>query len=184
MAVACRVLKLARQPYYRWLKDPVSAHDFREAYRANALFDAYRDDPEFWHRLLADHARQVGQEMADRTAWKITSANGWISQATRSGRGKDGRPGPAVHDDRCARIDAKGRVRHDFTAQGPNQVWLTDITEHPTREGKVYLCAIKDAYSNRIVGYSMSHTMTALGRKRLEQRREHAQQRCWLHPPQ
>ena len=37
----------------------------------------------------------------------------------------------------------------------PNQLWLTDITEHPTGEGKLYLCAIKDACSSRIVGYSM-----------------------------
>ena len=39
--------------------------------------------------------------------------------------------------------------------------WLTDITEHPTSEGKLYLCAIKDVWSTRIVGYSMSHRMTA-----------------------
>ena len=38
-------------------------------------------------------------------------------------------------------------------------MWLSDITEHPTREGKLYLCAIKDVWSNRIVGYSMSERM-------------------------
>jgi putative transposase len=40
-------------------------------------------------------------------------------------------------------------------------VWLTDITEHPTAEGKLYLCAIKDCFSNRIVGYSIGDRMTA-----------------------
>jgi transposase InsO family protein len=39
-------------------------------------------------------------------------------------------------------------VRRDFTADAPNQVWLADITEHRTREGKLYLCAIKDLFSN------------------------------------
>ena len=39
------------------------------------------------------------------------------------------------------------------------QVWLSDLTEHPTREGKLYLCAIKDVWSNRIVGYSISERM-------------------------
>ncbi|MGP9584014.1 MULTISPECIES: DDE-type integrase/transposase/recombinase, partial [unclassified Brachybacterium] len=39
--------------------------------------------------------------------------------------------------------------------------WLTDITEHWTDEGKLYLCAIKDAFSGRIVGYSMSDRMKA-----------------------
>ena len=48
-----------------------------------------------------------------------------------------------------------------FTADGPNRLWLWDITEHPTAEGKLYLCAIKDVYSNRIVGYSISDRMTS-----------------------
>ena len=40
-------------------------------------------------------------------------------------------------------------------------MWLTDITEHPTGEGKLYGCAIKDVFSNRIVGYSIADRMTA-----------------------
>lgn len=42
-----------------------------------------------------------------------------------------------------------------FTAGAPNQLWFSDITEHRTAEGKLYLCAIEDAFSNRIVGYSI-----------------------------
>ena len=49
----------------------------------------------------------------------------------------------------------------EFRASGLNPLWLTDITEHPTGEGKLYLSAIKDACSNRIVGYSMDARMTA-----------------------
>lgn len=52
-------------------------------------------------------------------------------------------------------------VRREFTAAAPNQLWLTDITEHPTAEGKLYLCAIKDACSKRIVGYSIDARMTS-----------------------
>ena len=50
VAVTCRVLKLARQPYYRWLANPVTDAEYLEAHRANALFDAHRDDPEFGYR--------------------------------------------------------------------------------------------------------------------------------------
>jgi putative transposase len=46
-------------------------------------------------------------------------------------------------------------------AAGGLLVWLTGITEHPTSEGRLYLCAFKDLYSGRIVGYSMSSRMTA-----------------------
>jgi putative transposase len=57
-----------------------------------------------------------------------------------------------VHDD---------LVRREFTAPAPNRLWLTDITEHPTAEGKLYLCAVKDACSKRIVGYSIDERMTS-----------------------
>ncbi|MEK8225023.1 DDE-type integrase/transposase/recombinase [Oerskovia sp. M15] len=68
-------------------------------------------------------------------------------------RGKNGKtPGPPAHDD---------LVKRDFTSSAPNELWLTDITEHHTAEGKVYLCAIKDVYSNQIVGYSISDRMEA-----------------------
>lgn len=149
VSVTCRVLKLARQPYYRWLADPITDAELVEAYRANALFDAHRDDPEFGHRLLADEARDAGQAMADRTAWRIASQNGWWSSFGKKARGGK-KAGPPAHDDLVGR---------DFTADAPNRLWLTDITEHRTAEGKLYLCAVKDVYSNRIVGYSIDSRM-------------------------
>lgn len=159
VTVTCRVLKLARQPYYRWLAGPITPSEVVEAYRANALFDAHKDDPEFGHRLLAHEARDAGEAMADRTAWRITTANGWWSVFGKK-RGRNGKkPGPAVHDDLCTVTDEKGRVRHEFTADRPNQLWLTDITEHKTSEGKLYLCAIKDVFANKIVGYSIDSRM-------------------------
>ena len=161
VVVSCRVLKLARQPYYRWLRDPVTSRELEEAYRANALFDAHRDDPEFGYRLLADEAREEGQAMSDRTAWRIASSNGWWSVFGKK-RSKNGKkPGPAVHDDLCVVIDEHGRERHRFVASRPNQLWLTDVTEHKTSEGRLYLCAVKDAFSGRIVGYSIDSRMKA-----------------------
>jgi putative transposase len=65
-------------------------------------------------------------------------------------RGKKAKVGAPAHDD---------LVRRSFTAPAANELWLTDLTEHPTREGKLYLCAIKDVWSNRIVGYSMADRM-------------------------
>ena len=79
VTATCRVLKIARQPYYRWLASPVTDTELAEAYRANALFDAHRDDPEFGYRYLLDEARDAGQSMAARTAWRICSDNGWWS---------------------------------------------------------------------------------------------------------
>lgn len=157
--MTCRVLKLSRQPYYRWLADPITTSEVVEAYRANALFDAHKDDPEFGHRLLADEARDAGEAMSDRTAWRIASSNGWWSAFGKK-RGRNGKkPGPPVHDDLCAVVDEYGRTRHVFAADAPNQLWLVDITEHKTAEGKLYCCAIKDACSGKIVGYSIDSRM-------------------------
>ena len=61
VTVTCRVLKIARQPYYRWLQSPVTNADLVEAYRANALFDAHKDDPEFGYRFLLDEAKEAGR---------------------------------------------------------------------------------------------------------------------------
>ena len=151
VTVTCRVLKLARQPYYRWLANPITNAELVEAFRANALFDAHRDDPEFGHRLLADEARDAGEAMSDRTAWRITSENGWWSAfGEKRARGKGRKAGPPVHDD---------LVQREFIADAPNRLWLTDITEHHTGEGKLYLCAIKDVFSGKIVGYSIDSRM-------------------------
>ena len=69
---------------------------------------------------------------------------------SRKHRGKDTRPGPPVHDNNVGR---------NFTASGPNELSLADITEHRTMEGKLYVCAITDVFSNRIVGYSIDSRM-------------------------
>jgi putative transposase len=151
VVVTCRVLKLARQPYYRWLARPVTDAEVTRAYRANALFDAHGDDPEFGYRFLVDEARDAGQTMSERTAWAICAENRWWSVfGKKKARGKGRKVGPPVHDDLVGRV---------FTADGPNRLWLTDLTEHPTSEGKLYLCAIKDVFSNRIVGYSIDSRM-------------------------
>ncbi|MCC5675488.1 IS3 family transposase [Kocuria rhizophila] len=152
VAVSLRVLKLSRQPYYRWRHQQVTTAELTEAYRANALLDAHRDDPEFGYRFLVSEAAESGEVMCERTAWRICRDNQWWSVFGKK-RGKNGkRPGPPIHDD---------LVKRDFSADDVNELWLTDITEHWTDEGKLYLCAIKDVFSGRIVGYSMSDRMKA-----------------------
>ncbi len=74
-------------------------------------------------------------------------------------RASSRKPGPPVHGDLLAVMDDKGGVTHDFTASAPDEKWLTDITEHPTGEGTLYLCAVKDCCSGKIVGYSIDSRM-------------------------
>jgi putative transposase len=116
------------------------------------LVDLHDDDPECGYRFLADGLESAGHDLGERRVWRLCRDQRLWSTTTRRGRRGKGRPGPAVHDD---------LVQRDFSAQRPDQIWLTDITEHPTSEGKLYCCAIKDVFSNRIVGYSIDERMTA-----------------------
>ncbi len=152
VTVTCRVLKIARQPYYRWLASPISDSELDDAYLANAIFDAHRDDPEFGYRFLTDEVREIGFDVCERTVWKVCRDNGWWSVFGKPKGRKHPKPGTASHDD---------LVRRNFTADAPNRVWLVDLTEHRTAEGKLYLCAIKDLFSNRIVGWSIDSRMKA-----------------------
>jgi transposase InsO family protein len=153
VTVSCRVLKLARAAYYRWLNTPFTDGQLDEAWLANAIFDAHRDDPEFGYRFLADEVRQGDHgDVSDRVVWRICRDHQWWSVFGKPKRGKGSKPGTPAHDD---------LVRRDFTATAPNELWLTDITEHWTREGKLYVCAIKDVFSNRIVGWAIDSRMKA-----------------------
>jgi putative transposase len=96
VTVTCRVLKIARQPYYRWLENPITQAELDEAWSA-------------------------GFSAAERTVWRISSDNGWWSVFGKKKRGKKAKVGAPAHDD---------LVRRDFTATGPNRVWLTDIERH------------------------------------------------------
>jgi putative transposase len=52
-------------------------------------------------------------------------------------------------------------VHRQFAQPLPDQLWVTDITEHPTREGKVYCAVVLDAFSRRVVGWSIDSSQTA-----------------------
>jgi transposase InsO family protein len=156
--LTCGVLGFSPQAYDARLAAPISPRDLEDAYLTNALIDAHGDDPEFGYRLLADELGRLGQAVGERRVWRLCSQQKlWSTTVCKGRRGTGKMPGPAVHDD---------LVQPKFTAQRPNQVWVTDITEHPTAQGKLYCCAIKDLaikdlFSNRIVGYALHERMTA-----------------------
>jgi putative transposase len=151
VAVTCRVLGFSKQAFYAWCREPVSRRDWDDAHLINAAVDIHHDDPEFGYRFITDELAEQGLIASrNRVNRLCTQQRLWSVHAGK--RGLTRRPGPPVHDD---------LVLRDFTAPAPNRLWLTDITEHPTAEGKLYLCAVKDASSKRIVGYSIDSRMTS-----------------------
>jgi transposase InsO family protein len=150
--LTCGVLGFSPQAFYKWQARPCSDRDIDDARLTNVILDVHADDPEFGYRFIADELDALGHQACERRVWRLCSQQRIWSTTTKKGRRSSAKqPGPAVHDD---------LVQRDFTAPAPDVVWLTDITEHPTVEGKLYCCAIKDVFSNRIVGYSLGDRMT------------------------
>ena len=154
VAVACRVLAVSTAGYYEWRERAPSA-------RAVA-------DQALSEQIVEIHAMSRGSYGASRVHAELRLGQGVrcgrkrVARLMRSAglhgiyrrRGRHARPAPAVHDD---------LVRRRFVADAPDRLWLTDITEHPTREGKVYCAAVLDVYSRRIVGWSIAdHLRTEL----------------------
>jgi transposase InsO family protein len=147
VAVACRMLRVSASGYYEQRDRPPSPravadqaltvqireiHTFsRETYGAPRIHD----------ELRLGRSVRCGRK---RVARLMRNAN--LRGVYRRRRNR-ACPLPPVHDD---------LVRRRFVADAPDRLWLTDITEHPTREGKVYLAAVLDVFSRRIVGWSIA----------------------------
>lgn len=149
VSTAARVLGFSKQAYYKWRANPVSARQAQDAQVVKAIYQIHDDDPEFGYRLICDELHDRGIAISERRCWRLCSENQVFSTTLRRYRSKKG-------GGQVAKTDL---VNRDFTAAGPNQLWLSDITEHHTSQGKLYLCAVKDVWSNRIVGWSISERM-------------------------
>ena len=151
VVTSCRVLGFSTQAFYKWRKQPWSDSEWHDAHLINALVDLHADDPEFGYRFLHDELVAGGHHAGANRVHRLCRQNQvWSVFAKKKGLSR--KAGPPVHDD---------LVKRRFKAEQPDQVWLTDITEHLTDEGKLYMCALKDVCSGRIVGYSISDRMTA-----------------------
>ena len=151
VAVTCRVLKISKQGYYQWLAAPRGVRAVEEEQLLELIRQIHGDDPQYGYRFITDELHAIGVSISERRVWRICNKYQIFSPTMRrKGRGKAKRPGPPVHDD---------LLRRDFSANYLDQTWLADITEHPTKAGKLYVCVFKDVFSRRIVGYAADTNM-------------------------
>jgi putative transposase len=150
--VACRVLGVSCGGFYAWRLRPPSARAVRHAW----LTDLIREV----------HAAAYGSYGAKRVYAELVLGRGIrvghnaITMLMRRA-GIAGRTGAPKRKGLASVATAEDLVDRRFRRDRPNQLWLTDITEHPTREGKVYCAVVLDAFSRRVVGWSISHNPTA-----------------------
>ena len=150
VAVSCRVLKVSRSGYYEWAGRPPLDRDIADAYLANtivAIHDASRlsyGSPRVHAELRLGMGIKVGRKQVARLMRVLQVAG--ICHRPK----KRHKPAAAVHED---------LVQRRFVAEEPDRLWCTDITEHPTRGGKVYCCAVLDVFSRLVVGWSIADHM-------------------------
>jgi putative transposase len=150
--LACRVLQVSESGFYEWRCRPPSARAIRHAW----LIDQIR----------AVHAASRGIYGARRVHAELVLGRGIAvgHNAVELLMRRAGLKGTIGRQKwRHAKPDqiATDLLNRDFTADGPNRKWLTDITEHHSREGKVYCAVVLDVYSRRVVGWSIDSSPTA-----------------------
>jgi transposase InsO family protein len=150
--LACRVLSVSESGYYAQHDRPPSARALRHAYLTELIGRIHLDSRGTYgaRRVHAELTLGQGLEVG-RCAVELLMARAGIA-------GLSGRP-------RFRRIPhvatASDLVERQFAREEPDRLWVTDITEHPTREGKIYCAVVLDAFSRRVVGWSIDASATS-----------------------
>jgi putative transposase len=151
---ACRYLGVTESGYYAWRSRPTSPRALRRIFLASQITEVHRDSGGVYgaHRVTAE--LRFGRQI-------IAGHNAVAAIMRELGiRGLPNRRLP--RNARVGNVSCGDLVRRDFRRDAPDQLWMTDITEHPTREGKIYCCVVLDAYSRRVVGWSIDSTQTTV----------------------
>ena len=149
----CAVLEVSPAGYYAWRERPVSERAKSNAALLDTIRQVHRDSHGRYgsprvHAVLKGQGRGISRGRIERMMHHHGIRA--IMAKPRRVRTTDSRHGLPI---------APNLVARDFTAKAANRVWLADITYIPTAEGWLYLAAVMDLFSRRIVGWAMRDTM-------------------------
>lgn len=152
VSLMCRVLGVSRSGYYAWRGRPPSARDLADADLADRVRAVHERSRGTYgaprvHAELAEEGRHVGRKRVARLM-RRERLRGVCRRGFRTTTRRD----PASRA-------APDLVRRDFTADGPDQLWVADITYVRTWVGFLYLAVVIDAWSRRVVGWSMLNSL-------------------------
>jgi putative transposase len=149
----CGLLGVSTSGYYAWLQRPPSDRELSDRELTGTITDIWEASdrtygaPRVHAELADDRGIRVGKKRVARlmraAGIQGVSRRKWVRTTVKDDRT---RPAPDL-------------VQRQFTATAPNQIWVADITFIPTWEGWVYLAAVQDMWSRRIVGWAMADHM-------------------------
>ncbi len=155
VAACCRVMGVSRAGFYAWRTNPCSDRDFADAELTNTIVDIHRASRRSYGspRVHAELRLGLGQRCSRKRVERLMREAKVAGIHRRRGRGCTKRdPGAEPSED---------LVKRSFDPAEPDRLWVMDVTEHPTGDGKVYLAVVLDAFSRRVVGWSIADHVRA-----------------------
>jgi transposase InsO family protein len=155
VALMCRALEVNRTSFHDWERRPPSDRALQDAWLLEQIKEIHETHrrvygaPRIHAELRLGRGIRVGRKRVERLM-KRAQISGLVPK--KHGRTTIRVPGVRVADD---------LVERQFRPTAPNVLWLADITYLRTWEGWLYLAAVQDGYSRRIVGWSMADHMRA-----------------------
>jgi putative transposase len=152
----CSVLNVSRQGYWAWKQRPVSRRRREDERLKPRILEAWDASDQTYGapRLHAELRLAAGVRVGKKRVARLMRELEIQGVSRRRGRVRTTTP-----DKRAA--PAPDLVNRDFTAERPDQTWVADITYLPTHEGWLFLAAVIDLYSRKIVGWSMRDDLEA-----------------------
>jgi putative transposase len=145
---SCSITGVSAAGFYMWRSRAPSPRSIRHAWLIDQIIEIHAAS------LDTYGARRVSAELTLGRGVKV--GHGAI-EMLMSRAHTYGLPGPKRRKKVPWMVTAADLVDHEFTRPEPDCLWVTDITEHPTREGKPYCCVVLDTFSRRVVGWSIDH---------------------------
>ena len=148
MVVLCRFLEVSRSGYYDWLGRPESPRAVRHRRLVAKIRQAHIESRRIYGApRIRDELVDQGERVGKNTIARLMRKNGIQSKVHKKF--------VITTDSRKTKRPASNILAGAFTAEKPNQKWVSDVTFVPTRKGWLYLAAIMDLWSRRIIGWSM-----------------------------
>ena len=151
----CRAFQISKSGYYRWLKAEPGVRTQRSLRIRASVKQVYEESNQIYGSYkIAD---QLGKDDRLEAACRNTVATAMREMGLKSRVSKKFTPITTVSDP--SKVPAPNILDQIFTADAPNQKWVTDITYLPTESGWVYLAAVLDLFSRKVVGWSISESL-------------------------
>ncbi|MBV1796612.1 IS3 family transposase [Siccirubricoccus sp. G192] len=157
IARMARLLGVSRAGYYAWLGRPLSARAEEDAALLRRIRTVHATSRQTYAALTVHAAlRSAGIRHGRKRIARLMRSTGLVGASHRRG-------GPVTTRRDDSSRPAPDLVDRNFTASGPNQLWVADITFIPTAAGFLYLAVVLDVWSRKVVGWATAnHLRTEL----------------------